>query len=280
MKKIFIFLFLISIFLFCGCSNKPDKKKDTIAIVGSFVITKDDLMNEIKHLNEDLKDDEILSELFNSLIERALILNKFLDRKEKERYLTLKEFGDLDKINETAQIVLEREVYSKINISSQEVENYYKEHIQNFTKGEGFLVRQMTIQGEKLKEEASKLIGQGYSFEEVAILYSISPDKGKLQYFEKSELPEYLLPILNNLKKGEVSKPIEISEDTYQIIRLESREKNYVLPIDMVRQIIRLELSDEKGEKLKEEFINSLKKQYNIKLFPQNLWFNYVKETR
>jgi len=54
----------------------------------------------------------------------------------------------LDKINETAQIVLEREVYSKIDISSDEVENYYKEHIQNFTKGEGFLVRQMTIQGE------------------------------------------------------------------------------------------------------------------------------------
>ncbi|MCX7831166.1 MAG: peptidylprolyl isomerase, partial [Acidobacteria bacterium] len=147
-----------------------------------------------------------------------------------------------------------------------------------FKKGDGVLLRQIIVSGSRLKEEAYSLLQRNYSFEEVARLYSISPEKGNLQFFEISEIPEYLQAEIAVLKEGKISKPIEISEDTYQIILLEKRTKDYILPIDMVRQIIRLKLSDEKGEQMKRDFINSLKKKYNTILFTDRLWFKYVKE--
>ena len=99
-----------------------------------------------------------------------------------------------------------------------------------------------------------------------------------MQFFEKEEIPEYLFTQITKLKEGEISKPIEISEDTYQIIMLEKKAKEYILPLEMVRQIIRLKISDSKSEKMKQNFINSLKKKYNITLFTDRLWFKYVKE--
>lgn len=272
-----VFFLLLFSLLSCISGTNPEKDKNVIAIVGSFAITKDDLNDEVKDFEENDNDPQFWSSIFESLIEKTLILNEFL--KNDKKVVTLKEFGGKSKIDSAVSIILESEVYSKVDVSRKEVEEYYKNNLAQFTKGEGFLVRQITTQGKQLKDEAVNLLKKGYSFEDVAVLYSISPDKGKLQYFEKSEIPEYLLPYLEIMKKGEFSHPIEISEDTYQIIKVEGIEKSYILPIEMVKDLIRVQISDEKGEKLKREFINSLKKRYNIKLFKERLWFEFKEES-
>lgn len=277
MKKdllIIVCLFL----LFCKDNFSPQNSKDTIAVVGSFYITKSDLENELKNIDEQVEEPEILSRIFDSLVEETLLLNEFFVKEVNNKISPLGEYSDSNKRKEAVAILLEEQVYSKIEIDSKEVESYYNENQNKFKKGEGFLIRQIIVSGSRLKDEAYALLLKKYSFEEVARLYSISPEKGRVQFFEKDEFPEYLLSQITKLKESEISKPIEISEDTFQIIMLEKKAKEYILPLEMVRQIIRLKISDLKSEQMKRNFINSLKKKYNIILFTDRLWFKYVKE--
>lgn len=277
-KKVF---FLISVlFLLLNCKREFDiqNSKDTIAVVGGFYISKADLENEIKSVDEKVDDTAILSRIYDSLVEETLMLNEFFKNQNNGKIHSLGEFADSKRRKEIISILLEENVYSKIEVTTEEVENYYNSNQDKFKKGEGFLIRQILVSGARLKDEAYSLLLKNYSFEEVARLYSISPEKGKVQFFETKEIPEYLLSEVLTLKEGKFSKPIEISEDNYQIIFLEKKVKDYLLPLDMVRQMIRLKIADEKAEKMRENFLNSLKKKYNVTLFTDRLWFKYVKE--
>lgn len=279
MVKKVLFLILICFFLLnCKREVDPQNSKETIAVVGSFYISKTDLQNEIQSFDEKVEDPKILSRIYDSLIEEVLMINEFLKKQNTGKINSLGEFAENKKRKEIISIVLEENVYSKIEITNEEVENYYNSNREKFKKGEGFLIRQIIVSGKKLKDEAYSLLLKNYSFEEVARLYSISPEKGRPQYFETKEIPEYLLSEVLTMKEGKFSKPIEISKDNFQIIFLEKKVKDYLIPLDLVRQMIRLKLADEKAEKNKENFLNSLKKKYNIILFSDRLWFEYLKE--
>jgi parvulin-like peptidyl-prolyl isomerase len=262
----------------CKREFDPQNSKETIAVVGSFYISKLDLENEIKSVDEKVEDPAILSRIYDSLVEETLMLNEFFKNQSNGKINSLGEFAESKRRKEIISLLLEENVYSKIEITNEEVEDYYNSNQEKFKKGEGFLIRQIIVSGVRLKDEAYSLLLKNYSFEEVARLYSISPEKGKPQYFETKEIPEYLLSEVLTLKEGKFSKPIEISDDNFQIIYLEKKVKDYLLPLDMVRQMIRLKIADEKAEKMREDFLNSLKKKYNVVLFTDRLWFKYVKE--
>jgi hypothetical protein len=277
-RRLLLALILFSTLSCLKQEADPATQKDTIAVVGSFYVVNADFNRELSSSGESSVDPVIESRIFDSLVEEVLLLNRFLNISDKDPLRPLGEYGDPRKRKDAVAMLLEEKVYSKIEINSEEVESFYKEHKEEYAKADGVLLRQMTLGGGRLKNEAMELIRSKHSFEDVARLYSISPDRGKPQYFEYSELPEYLAPIVMGLKEGRVSEPIEISRDTYQVILLEKREKNYVLPLDMVRQMVRLHLSDIKGERLKKDFLETLRKSYNVRLFYDRLRFKYLKE--
>ncbi len=251
---------------------------DTVATVGAFFVTVDDLDREVRSSGQTADSPALRSRLFDALVDEVLILNGAVNAAEEGQLRPLGEYADPRKRKETASMLLKEKVYSRIEVSTRDVEDYYNRRRSEFARGEGVLVRQMTLGGGNLKNEAMDLLQKKHSFEDVARLYSISPDRGRQQYFEMSELPEYLVPFIMTLREGQVSKPIEISKDTFQVILLEKRAKEFVLPLDMIRQMVRLHLSDMKGEELRKDFLDSLRKRYNVHLFYERLPFGYVKE--
>lgn len=275
-------LFIAAILvLSLACSrqeNDPSTRKDTVATVGAFFVTLDDLEREISSSGQAADSPALRSRLFDALVDEVLLLNGAVNAEEVDQPRPLGEYADPKKRMEAISMLLEEKVYSRIEISAKDVEDYYNRRKAEFTKGSGVLVRQMTLGGGNLKNEAVDLLQKKHSFEDVARLYSISPDRGRQQYFEMSELPEYLVPFIMTLREGQVSKPIEISKDTFQVILLEKRAKEFVLPLDMIRQMVRLHLSDMKGEELRKDFLDSLRKRYNVHLFYERLPFGYVKE--
>ncbi|HNQ77388.1 MAG TPA: peptidyl-prolyl cis-trans isomerase [Acidobacteriota bacterium] len=275
-------LFIAAILvLSLACSrqeNDPSARMDTVATVGAFFVTVDDLDREVRSSGQTADSPALRSRLFDALVDEVLILNGAVNAAEEGQLRPLGEYADPRKRKETASMLLEEKVYSRIEVSTRDVEDYYNRRRSEFARGEGVLVRQMTLGGGNLKNEAMDLLQKKHSFEDVARLYSISPDRGRQQYFEMSELPEYLVPFIMTLREGQVSKPIEISKDTFQVILLEKRAKEFVLPLDMIRQMVRLHLSDMKGEELRKDFLDSLRKRYNVHLFYERLPFGYVKE--
>lgn len=279
MKRFLILAATLVLALACQRQGRdPSSEKGTVAAVGVFYVTADDLDREFRSAGDEPSNPVLKSRLFDSMVEDVLLLNGLLNEPKDGELRPLGEYSDPVKRKSAASMFLEEKVYSKIEISVTEVEKLYAERKADFTRGNGVLVRQMTLGGGRLKNEALDLLRSKHSFEDVARLYSISPDRGREQYFEMKELPEYLVPFIMTLKEGQVSEPIEISKDTYQVILLQKRMKEYVLPLDMVRQMVRLHLSDIKGGKLKEDFLDSLGKMYNVRLFYDRLPFGYVKE--
>ena len=279
MKKSLVLAALLVLALGCFRQERdPSSEKATVAAVGVFYVTVDDLNREFRSAGDEPSGPALKSRIFDAMVEDVLLLNGLLNQPKDGKLKPLGEYADPVKRKNAASMFLEEKVYSRIEISPEEVEKFYAERKADFTRGSGVLVRQMTLGGGRLKNEAIDLLRSKHSFEDVARLYSISPDRGKEQYFEMNELPEYLVPFIMTLKEGQVSEPIEISKDTYQVILLQKRMKEYVLPLDMVRQMVRLHLSDIKGGRLKKDFLDSLGKMYNIRLFYDRLPFGYVKE--
>jgi len=278
MKRAAVLAAIIVLCLACFKRERdPSSEKETLAVVGAFYITTADLLRETDASGIQ-GDPAAASRAFDSLVEEVLVLNSLLNTSEGDPLRPLGDYGDPKKRKDAVSMLLEEKVYSKIEVSSADVREYYDRNIEKFARGKGVLIRQMTLGGGRLKNEAMDLLGPSHSFEDVARLYSISPDRGKPQYFETAELPEYLVPYIMALREGEVSKPIEISKDTYQVIFLEKKADRFVLPLDMVRQMVRLHLSDVKGAALRKDFLDSLGKRYNERLFYERLPFRYVKE--
>lgn len=279
MRKAFFIAVILAFSLACLKRERdPSSETGTIATVGVFFVTVEDLNRECLAAGQEADSPALKSRLLDSLVDEVLVLNAVINAQEDGDLRPLGEYGDPRKRREVVSMLLEEKVYSRIEISAKDVEDYYNLKKAEFTRGSGVLVRQMTLGGGNLKNEAMDLLQKKHSFEDVARLYSISPDRGRQQYFEMSELPEYLVPFIMTLKEGQMSKPIEISRDTYQVVLLEKRAKDFVLPLDMVRQMVRLHLSDIKGEELRKDFLESLKKRYNIHSFYERLPFGYVKE--
>ena len=146
-------LLIICLFLvFCKDNFNPQNSKDTIAVVGSFYITKSDLENELKNIDETIEEPESLSRIFDSLIEETLLLNEFFFKNVSNKVSPLGEYSDSKKRKEAISILLEENVYSKIEIDSKEVETYYNENQNKFKKNEGFLKIQIIVRVSRLKD--------------------------------------------------------------------------------------------------------------------------------
>lgn len=276
MRKILFIFYIFLIMVSCqGLKEEKREKINVIAVVGRINIRKEDLLSQAKEYLEDNGSDNLLSSFLDNLIEEALILNEFIKDDEKKLEFNFSDFGDSDKRKEIVNLIMEKNVYSQIEVSEKEIEDYYNRNRDKFLKKEGYLLRQMILSGKNIKDEAYRMLKRGFDFEEIARLYSISPEKGRVQYFDKNEIPEYILDMLSLLKEGEISEPLEVSDGTFQIVKLEKRVKNYLLPLEMVKQLIRLNLYDMKSEKVKKDFYNSLKKKYKVVIIKENLWFSY-----
>ena len=124
--------------------------------------------------------------------------------------------------------LVEEQVKSKIFVNPQEVTDYYKANIESFKKPERVNLDSIYIPfgKEKNKEEAkakaaeaAALLKEGKNFEDVAKQYSHSPSIGILA---KGEMLPAIEEMVMNLKKGEVSQPLEVENGVY-ILKLKAK---------------------------------------------------------
>jgi peptidyl-prolyl cis-trans isomerase C len=136
----------------------------------------------------------------------------------------------------------------------------------------------MLLGGEKQAREADRLLRRGEPFADVAKSYSVSPEGAGARYFEYTELPEYLQPQLAGLEAGMLTRPIAVSPDLFQIILVVQRAEGYALPLEAVSGQIRLQLTDEEGNRAYQAYLAGLRQRFLVQVFWAKLPFQYVKE--
>jgi parvulin-like peptidyl-prolyl isomerase len=224
------------------------------AEVRGLTVTDEELDREINLLKEDYPKDTL-----NEALEKIGMKLEEWKEEHKEKLL-------IDKL-------IQREIDSVIHVSDDEIQSFYESNRKEFQQPLQVRARQIVVATE---EEASALrsrILNVEDFEEIARLHSLSPDAengGDLGIFSKGQMPEEFDEIVFRYQEATVSKVVH-SPYGFHIFKVEERFSPRTLKLEEVREQIASRIFQGRQEAFFKEWLDSLKRQAKITIYPENL---------
>lgn len=173
--------------------------------------------------------------------------------------------------------LLGREVQSKVEVTNQEIRDYFRAHIDDFREPAYVRLARLTfplpakatavqIEAVRTKAEAALArLRQGEDF--YSVLLSSTADQsaegGDLGSFKAGELTAAFERAVQGLKEGEVSAVIE-TPDGFHILRVEERSPGKIRQFDAVQDEIQKAIADQKTEARFKEWAQGLRKNAYI----------------
>ena len=175
--------------------------------------------------------------------------------------------------------VLQREVYGRVIITTDEMKKYYDANVNKFDRPAGIRVREISvytenrgpaeIESQKKKiEEALANVKKGQNFAEVASKYSESQtaqEGGDLGFFVKGELAQPLEEVASKLNKGQTSDVITL-KGALMILKVEDKHEGGILPFDLAQKEIQDALWQQAVQPKIREYLTKLRSDGFIKL--------------
>jgi len=186
----------------------------------------------------------------------------------RERETNLKDWSNELRKDLLIEKVVQKSVYSRLEVTPEEVENYYQQNIKEFDRPDQVRARQIVVSSEEEGQKVLGLLRQGEPFAKIAAQYSMSPDAdqgGDLGFFAKGEMPPEFEKAVFNLPVGRLSDLVQ-SEYGYHVFLVEEKRKAARLTLDEVRDEIRETLLSEKKEKAYQEWLRELRSQATIEM--------------
>lgn len=224
--------------------------------------------------------------LFASEQSGLVLRTELVDQRVKEiqsKYPTQKDFeqalikegltvSDIRKKIENqikGQIIINREVRSKIMIKPQEVTEWFEKNKESLREESKLNVASIFVttkfdahQARKKIESAYQEIKQGIDFKAVAAKYSELPSIGVVAL--KKLKPE-MVEVLSALRVGDVSKIIEMSNGFY-IFKLDGRREAKEPQLNDVRREIQQRIFEEKFRVKFQEWIEHLRQKAYVEI--------------
>ena len=177
--------------------------------------------------------------------------------------------------------VVQREVGSHVDISRDEVKQYYDAHPQEFTLPERVMLSEisMSTEGKSQEEFAgvrAKVEGlrtsvlNGDDFRRVAQLYSqgsTAKDGGNLGTYKRGELSPQIEAIVFQMSKGQVSDVIQ-TRTGFEFLLVDDHFPAGLQPLDKVETDIFNTVHAQKVQPLLRDYLAELREQSNITVKP------------
>jgi peptidyl-prolyl cis-trans isomerase SurA len=187
------------------------------------------------------------------------------------------------------QAMRAKNVPSRVVISPYQVEQYYQDHIQQFTEDPQvklwlIFLRKSPVpedppdpssdskSSDPAKQKAQEILFRlkaGDDFAELAKKYSEGPKQesgGDMGWVTKDMVRKEVAEAAFSLHPGELSSVIE-TDDGYYILRIENTKPARVQPLSEVREQIEKTLTQEERQKLQDQWLNKLRAKAFIKMF-------------
>jgi peptidyl-prolyl cis-trans isomerase SurA len=199
--------------------------------------------------------------------------------KLKGEGLTYEKFRERIKENLERRNVVEREIIDKLIISEEQIAAYYETNKKAYERpgtahiASIFLVpdtQDSQAQLDELKKKGESIferISRGEKFEDLAKEFSNGPgakDGGDLGTITLTDVDQRILNVINSLKDGEVSHPIDMG-NRIQIVKLIKKVDTNYIPFEEVKEEIHQSLYNNEMEKRYNEYMTSLKKKNYVK---------------
>jgi len=177
------------------------------------------------------------------------------------------------------QRLLETQVLGRVDVSDEEVQDYYDAHQDYFVRPEMVDVSQILVEDEALaKELRDKLRKDGASFEALAAAHSIGPEAGnggRLGSFARGELPPSFEENVFALAPRKISDVVA-TDFGYHIFRVNEHSEPQELPLEEVEDLIRVDLLREKSDRAVAAYVTELRKRYPVVVHREHLSFALV----
>ena len=194
---------------------------------------------------------------------------------------SLSAYRDLIRDDIMSQEVINIFVNSRITLLTQEVEQYYKDHAQDFATPEEVSLSEIVITNEhEGSEEGAKnrardlynRLKQGESFKSLASQYSQGTTADKGGSIGSNEIEKWhpdIVKAIEGLESGDISEP-QKTKDGYVIYRVDNRVHSTIPPLEKVDSIIRNRLWMDKVRPELQRFVNRLKEEAYIQIYPES----------
>ncbi len=317
-KFSFLFAIIILFGFMCRLGVAAEVDNEIVAFVNDEVITLYNLNNKIKELTGSdpielkLAGEDKYYEIRKSILD-MLIEEKLADGKKRELNITVSP-SSVDDAIETIKAnrgmtqeefvaelknrgidyetyrrdlmdylarseLIDYEIKSRIIVSDEEIQNYYTEHIDDFTSEESVHLATIILNKDtpssqdagspmETVEEIISRLKKGENFSRLAMKYSVGPAAetgGDLGDIKTSQLAPELLEIIKDMSPGDISDPIE-RPSSIQIIKMIDQSTGGVQPLDKVRDFIYNTLFREEVNERYSSWINELKEKAYIRI--------------
>lgn len=199
--------------------------------------------------------------------------DEFEEILKQQTGMTMDEYVDSERRNESAQRVVHSEVFNAIEIDDSEVAKYYSEHQEDFVEPPKYRVAEIVLLKDnnpaaaRIKALAClDTIKSGTPFVDAARQYSDSAsrdnggDLGEVQY---GDLHYVIEDAVRNLEVNDVSELLE-ADTAYFIIKILNKRDAKPIPIDDVEDRIKATLREPRVESKLTAFLQELEADYLV----------------
>ena len=239
---------------------------------------------------------ELEAESRKILFRQFLIEQVLLQEAERKGILVedsevweLKEWGGDQEIDEdeahrvreflTIQKLIRQEIGSQLQISLQEIEQYYEEHREEFVVEDRAHVVEILVEDRKSAQAIRQKLRRG----DIRIFKSIAREQSKgvtaqadgdLGFFQRGDLPEEFERVIFELKPGEVSSVFQSSHG-YHLFMMEEWIPRHPQKFHEVQERIFKRLMAEKERDASASYLKQVLKTASINIQDPNLKFDW-----
>lgn len=174
--------------------------------------------------------------------------------------------------------ILRKKVFEAVTIAAkpptyQEIEHFYRAHINEFKVPQRVKFRQIATRSLQKAREALKKINKGESLADLALLYSYSPEAargGEVGWVEKGQLDPSMDKVLFSLPVGKIS-PIVKSPYGYHIFQIIEVDHGGLKPLKDMAEKIQAELYTKARERAFVQWLAQQRDSTKIRVITKTL---------
>jgi parvulin-like peptidyl-prolyl isomerase len=188
---------------------------------------------------------------------------------------TLEKFRDFQRDMIIVQEMRKQAVKGTNTVSDVKVNDYYKEHVEEYSQPEQIKLRMIAIRGvdndsrRKMIDEIRQKIVDGAEFGDLARMYSEDSTQeayGDWGWIDRKKMNESLTKTAFALKPGEMSQVIELG-GSYYLLYCEAKKASSVKPLKDVHDEIEKALLQTERQQQQQDWLQKLRRKAYIKMY-------------
>ena len=271
----FLSIIVILLLVFSLLKFSYLKKREMLAVVNGYPVTVEDVAVKVKNSPEFYR--EYIREnpqvLLEDYINQVLLYQRagrYRRKYRKRMNVLLKQYYQEMMVKEFVKY----EIVDKIEISPEEIKNYYNSHLDEFIIPEKIRMYEIVVNTRDKAENILNRLILGEDFEMIAKNESITASKdknGDMGWIEIEKLDPDVASLVTQLNPGQILGKVIKTNVGYHIIKVEGIISKRIQSLEESTFSVEEMLISQKKRKEVEKFIKTLRSKSKIQLFTENL---------